>query len=137
MDIKEKIQAVNLEKEALIQKYQALKTEFQSYITDKNIPVIERWEYFREAPSELKDNLDYIWHPKSKFLQDRMDRFSDIPEIYGRGKKIEVTEFFEDLVWGSKIWMQNLSDKSLTEDDIKNALEEILEQNLEYFHFDW
>ena len=50
MDIKEKIQAVNLEKEALMQKYQALKTEFQSYISNKNIPVIERWEYFVQPP---------------------------------------------------------------------------------------
>lgn len=137
MDIKEKIKTVDLEKVAVTQKYQDLKTEFKNYITDKSIPVIDRWEFFEQAQSELKENLDYIWSPSSKFLQARLDRFNDMPEIYGRGKKIEVTDFFEDIVWGGKIWMENLADKTLKEDDIKNALEEILEQNLEYFLFDW
>lgn len=137
MDIKEEIQALNLEKEALEQKYKNLKTAFRSYITDKNISVIERWEFFVNAPSELKNNKEYIWHPNSKYLKKQLDRFSNIPEVYGRGKAIYVTDFFEDIVWESKIWMENIYDEKITEEDLKNALEEILSQNLEYFHFDW
>lgn len=137
MNIKEQIQAVNAEKLAVTQKYKNLKAGFRSYITDKSIPVVERWEFFLNAPSELKDNKEYIWHPNSKYLKARVDRFSDIPEVYGRGKAIYVNEFFEEVVWEGKIWMENVYDKKISEDDIKNALEEILSQNLEYFHFDW
>ena len=137
MDIKEQIQAINLEKDAVMQKYKNVKTAFRSYITDKSIPVIERWNFFLNAPSELKNNKDYIWHPNSKYLKKELDRFTDIPEVYGRGKAIYVTDFFTDVVFEGKIWIENVYDEKITEDDIKNALEEILAQNLEYFHFDW
>lgn len=137
MDIKEQINLVNLEKQAVMQKYANLKTAFRSYITDKNIPVVERWDYFIGAPSELKNSKDYIWHPKSEFLKNVFRKFSEIPEVYGRGKTIYLSKLFDDIIWEGEICMENVYDEKTTEEDVKNGLEEILAQNLEYFKFDW
>lgn len=137
MNLKDEILSVNAEKDAVMQKYRGLKPAFRSYVNDKSIPVVERWDFFVNAPSELKNHQNSVWHPKSKYLQKELERCSGVPESYGRGKKIEVSEFFMDVVFKGKIWMENVYDKKFTEDDIKNALEEILGLNLEYFMFDW
>lgn len=137
MDIKEQIQVINLEKDAVMQKYKNVKTAFRSYITDKNIPVLERWDFFVNAPSELKNNKDSIWNPQSKLLKHLFEKFPRIPEVYGRGKRIYMHELFDEIVWQGKIYMDNLYDEKISEDDVKNGLEEILSQNLEYFEFDW
>lgn len=137
MNLKDEILSVNAEKNAVMQKYRGLKPAFRIYVNDKSIPVLERWDFFVNAPSELKNNKDYIWHPNSKYLKKLFERFANIPEVYGRGKRIYLGELFGDIVWEGKICMENVYDEKITEDDVKNGLEEILSQNLEYFHFDW
>lgn len=137
MNLREKIYAINAEKQEIMQKYRGVKTEFRSYITDKNVPVLERWDFFVHAPSELKNNKDYLWEPQSNFLKKFFDKLSDFPEVYGRGKNIYLGELLNDIVCQGKIYMECVYVENISEDEVKNALEEILSLNLEYFVFDW
>lgn len=137
MTIKEKINAL-IKKRAQINEeiYQA-KSEYKQYITNPAIPVLERWEFFTQAPAEFKEQSRWIIRPKNSFLKSFMDNRFDAPEVYGRGKTIYVADMLDDLVYGDELNQEDYYYEEFGEDVIKQGLEELLEMNLEYFCLDW
>lgn len=137
MNIKEKIDQVTQEKEELNKKMLSLKNEYEQHITNKEIPLMERWEFYLNAPAELKNKKTSLIRPKTGFLTHVKENWFDAPECYGRGKPIYIDSLFEDLVYEGKIYLENFDLNKFDEEDIELALEELLEMNLEYFTFDW
>lgn len=137
MDIKEKITALMQRKKEIDKEIYQSKTEFKQYITNSEIPVLERWEFFTLAPREFKEQSNYIIRPNNSFLKSFMDNRFDAPEIYGRGKTIYFGDMFEDLVDGDELNEEDYYYKKFGEKVIKEGLEELLEMNLEYFCLDW
>jgi hypothetical protein len=136
--LQEKLDQLNKERVELDAKYKQLKGEYTKFINDKNVPLMERWTFFVNAPAEMKGRHDWLLRPSSKFLKWVMEHWFDAPEVYGRGKPIYVAELFEDLVNNGKIHMGNVYlDDGLTQGDVEAGLEELLRTNLEYFTYDW
>lgn len=70
-------------------------------------------------------------------MQYILDNWFDAPEIYGRGKKIETKNLFENIFKDESL---NYNENQHSEGDIKlykEAMEDILEQNCGSFCFDW
>jgi hypothetical protein len=139
MHILEKMSDYHKEKNALEAKAEKIKSEFKEYISDKSIPLVERWNFFANAGDEFKEHSDWIIRANSVGLKYVMDNWFDAPEIYGRGKRIDVVECFEDCVCDGELNADGFGDldeeeaiKCLTE-----ALEEILERNQGSFCIDW
>lgn len=137
MNIQEKINQLNKEKNELENKYKQLKSEYLQYITDKKIPVLERWEFFISAPSEMKEQNRWLIRPSTKFMKYVVENWFNAPECYGRGKPIYIADLFGDIVWKGKIYMENVYVDYMTQEDVEKGLEELLSLNLEYFTFDW
>jgi hypothetical protein len=140
MHILEKMNEYQKEKNALETKASKLKSEFREHITDKSTPLVERWEFFADAGDEFKEHSDWIIQPNSVGLKYVKDNWFDAPEVYGRGKRIDVAECFEDCVHGGELHPESFSykmDKDEAEKCLTEALEEILEKNLGSFCIDW
>lgn len=137
MNIQEKIEQLNKEKNELENKYRQLKSEYIQYITNKEIPLMTRWEFFISAPAEMKEQNRWLIRPKTGFLTYVKENWFDAPEIYGRGKKIYIDSLFEELIYEGKINLEGFDLDQFDEEDVELALEELLQMNLEYFTFDW
>lgn len=140
MHILEKMNQYQEEKNALEAKASKLKSDFREYIADKSIPLVERWEFFCEAGDEFKNHSDWIITAKSVGLKYVMDNWFDAPEIYGRGKRVDLTERFQDCVDGGELCPENFAykmDKEEAEKCLIEALEEILDKNIGSFCIDW
>lgn len=137
MSLVEKIDQISKEKAILNEKILNLKTEYKQYITNKDIPLMVRWDFYLEAPVELKEQNRWLIRPQTKFLQYVKENWFDAPECYGRGKQIYIDELFQDIVYEGKIYLENLYEQDITQEDVENGLEELLQMNLEYFTFDW
>lgn len=137
MNIQEKLNQLNKEKNELENKYSQLKSEYHQYITDKKFPLMTRWEFFISAPSEMKEQSRWIIRGKTGFLSYVLDNWFDAPEVYGRGKQIYIDTLFEELIYEGKINLEGFDLDQFDEEDVELALEELLQMNLEYFTFDW
>lgn len=58
MNIQQKIEQINQKENQLRIDRLSVKTEFIAFIQDKNIPLVERWKTFINAPDDLSDQLD-------------------------------------------------------------------------------
>lgn len=133
MDILEKFEAYHKDKQALEAKANKLKSDFREYISDKSIPLVERWQFFINTGDEFKEHSRWIIRPNSTGLKYVIDNWFDAPEVYGRGKRIDIAECFEDCVDAEEIYPENFSgsmDKEEAEKCLTEALEEILEKNI-------
>lgn len=92
------------------------KEAFEAYITDKSIPLDLRWSLWLDAPSELKNNQSDIHHWKS------VDEDLQFGGWFSRYQTLSTVDMLE-MVEG--------------EDDREAFKEEILENNLESYCFDW
>lgn len=139
MELDEKIKDYLEQKNQLQKSANILKIEFTKYITNKNIPLLERWGYYIKAPNDVKYIKTDLISPKSKFLQQHFRHRFDAPEVYGRGKRIYINDIFGDLVWKGQINLEeyNYKNPGLTEEEVFEGMEELLEENLDYFTFDW
>lgn len=140
MTLQEKIQAYNQAKKDLEKQAKALQGEFQKYIVDKNIPLVERWEFFVNADDNFKNHKDWIYSAKGQGMKYVMDNWFNAPEVYGRGKTIDVGSLFGDCVHNGNLYPENFAYKMQKEDAqeyLESALEEILKENLGSFCFDW
>ena len=140
MHILEKMNEYQKEKNTLESKASKLKSEFREHITDKSIPLVERWEFFADAGDEFKEHSDWIIRANSVGLKYVMDNWFDAPEVYGRGKRIDVVECFEECVYEGELHVDNFGydgDDEEAEKCLTEALEEILERNLGSFCIDW
>jgi hypothetical protein len=139
MNILDKMNDYHKEKNALESKVEKIKLEFKEYIANKSIPLVERWKFFANAGDEFKEHSDWIIQANSVGLKYVMDNWFDAPEIYGRGKRIDVVECFEDCFNDGELNADRFS-KFDEEEAIKcltEALEEILERNQGSFCIDW
>ena len=140
MTLQEKIQVYNRTKQDLNQQAQVIKKEFEQYIKDKNISLVDRWEFFVNADDGFKNHKSSIYRANSEGMQHVMDNWFDAPEVYGRGKKIDVSDIFCDCVHNGNIYPENFDYKMPKEDAqelLEEALEEVLEHNLGSFCYDW
>lgn len=149
MDIQEKITAYR-EKDAALQKEaRQLKTEFEIYLQDKSISLLERWNSFVRAHADLKNHKTSLLNAKSEALQHIMEHWFDASEVYGRGKIIEVAPLMRDFVDKKGFYPMNLYYEITDNEDeeeqnlvqgqklLEEMLEEILEKNIGSFTFDW
>lgn len=85
MNINEKMQEYLKHKQQWETVLHSMEKLFENYITDKNIPVLERWNYYLNAPSELKEDCNGLIVPNSRFLKEFLDIDFEESE-YGKGK---------------------------------------------------
>ena len=140
MTLQEKIQAYNQAKKDLEKQAKDLKSDFEKYLVNKNIPLVERWEFFVNSDEGFKNHKRSIHRANSEGMQYVMDNWFNAPEVYGRGKRIDVADLFGDCVHNGNIYPENFSYKMQKEDAqelLEEALEEILNNNLGSFCFDW
>lgn len=136
-DILERLNDLKTKKIELQNEANKIRTDFESYITNQDIPLSERWSLFVKSPDELNYHEDYLIDASSEGLQYILDNWFDAPEIYGRGKKIETKNLFENIFKDESL---NYNENQHSEGDIKlykEAMEDILEQNCGSFCFDW
>jgi len=136
-DILERINDLNRKKQELQKESDKLKREFSSYISNKDIPLHQRWKTFCKAPDELSNHERYLINARTKGLQYIKDNWFDAPEVYGRGKKISTKEMFDRVFSTHDL---KYSKQDYTEKEIalyKEAMEDVLSQNCASFCFDW
>ena len=119
----------------IIQAHTDLQSDYWTYITDKSIPVMDRWEVYVEAPKELKEHDDYIVEFNSPFLQLLFDVDNGYLE---RGQHIYIHDRICHIIYDGIIDLErNNLQYEYTEADVHEAMEELLLKNLSYFTFDW
>lgn len=143
MQLQEKINQVENENKAVKKKFSGLKNEFSQYITNKDISVSDRWNFFINAPSKLKNSFSGVATFNSKILKNYMQNFLNGPGS-PRGEKIVMEEVLEDYAHPDitseeldYLAENYLGCDNLTKEDVEEAMEEVLSKNLEYFTYDW
>lgn len=108
--------------------------EMERYITNKSLPLTERWEFFMNAPASLKNHLPSIYTPRSKSFE------SLIAEILESDRR-RSTYDTSDMLEGVAEPFQDNPDTHFWWDEKKyrvaDALEEVLAKNLGSFVLDW
>lgn len=104
------------------------KEDFFKYITNKEVPLSERWELFTQAPSYLKEHSGMMEHFQ---VLDNLgiDYFDEM--YYEKYERIETYSLAE------RLEEELLGEKGLTQEKIDEVKEQILEQNLGSFDLDW
>jgi hypothetical protein len=112
-----------------------LQSDYWAYITDKSMPLMDRWEVYVEAPKELKENYNYIVDFNSPLLQSLFDVHNDNLEL---GQHIYIHDRVCHIIYDGVIDLEgNDLQYEYTEADVHEAMEELLLKNLSYFTFDW
>lgn len=150
-ELMDSVVSLQKEKIKLENQISSRKNEFANLISDRSISFFDRWHAFAAAPAELKNHLDYLPRPRGAALQKEIDKMVGIPECYGRGKRIDVMDFFWDAysVEEKKFYPGGYDHKCkleaashYIESEVKDLpmfrlMEEILQANLGSFCFDW
>lgn len=129
------------ETEAQIKKEASkLKSDFEDFISNKSVPLLERWELFSNTDDSLKNNYQWLIQGKRSGLKYVMDHwFNDFGQ-HGKGKVINISELLEELAYRGE-FHPDCFDNNLPEDEalslLKETLEEVLERNLGSFVYDW
>lgn len=135
------------EMQSKIAQYQQLlgeiKKDYQAVIIDKSIPLDERWEFFKNAPSDLKRNSPYGFNPKA--LGNNWNWYSDYD--VERYQTVDLFDFVSELEEDSEVDLEEGDMEYLyyhTEKILKknpNAVaelkEEMMQFNISSFTFDW
>lgn len=120
---------------AITKAHENLQADYRLYITDKSIPLMDRWEVYVKAPDELKEHDDYIVEFDSPFLQVLFD-VSD--GCLDRHDTIYIHDKICHIIYDGIIDLEgNDLQYEYTEADVREAMEELLLMNLSYFTFDW
>lgn len=110
------------------------KAEFTAYITNRSLPVLERWKVFSNAPIELRRYKPTIPHFESEYLCLVERHFSEngkyviidiINEFNYRWINLDTNELMPDRYFD---W---------EEENLEEGLEEILSMNLGSYKIDW
>lgn len=143
MSIKAKLKELDKEQNALDKKYTKVEQKYKQYITNKDIPVLERWEFFINASSKLKNSFSGVATFNSKLLQGYMQSFENGPGS-PRGEKIVMEDVLADYAHPDitqeeldYLAENYLGCDTLTKEDVEEAIEEVLSKNLESFTYDW
>lgn len=122
-------------------KIQSIKEEYIKYITNKDIPLEERWSTFINAPQELKEHDTY--GPKFKNIPNDFVMYEG-PIHADRGYTINIKDMFEEIEEvlseiksGTYEPIYKWHIKSYEKLDVNALKEEILEKNIGSFDYDW
>jgi len=109
-----------------------LKDRFLAFISDKSVPLDERWEAFKEAPSEFLYQQSWMYHFKSEALlpEKEIEWYEGGDESFyvERHQTVYMIDFLDDWV---------LDKESFTPEIIAAFKEEVLENAMESFEYDW
>lgn len=136
-DILARLKELKDKKAELERELAKIQKDFEVYISDKSIPLGERWAIFSKSPDELNEHNEYFIQANTAGLQYILDNWFDAPEVYGRGKRIKTKDLFEDTFKDSKL---EYNPEHHDEKEIafyKEAMEDILSQNCGSFCYDW
>lgn len=93
-----------------------------------------RGDFYIQAPVELKEQNRWLIRPQTKFLKYVKENWFDAPECQW-SKQIYIDELFEEVIWEGKIYMENLYAQNMTQTDVENGLEELLQNEFnKIFH---
>lgn len=124
MHILEKIQLAEAE-------YKKVAAEYSRYITDKSIPLWDRWETYMNAPDGMKYKKDYIVKFNHEILKQ-------LYKGHSRYITINICAGIVDIVHNGIIYLDNLYvDGEFSDQDVMDAMEELLECNISTFINDW
>ena len=136
-DLLDRIKKLKKKKAEVKKEAKKIKDDFVSYIIDQNIPLAERWDFFRKAPDELSFQDSSIMDAQSEGLRYVLDNWFTIKEIYGRGKEIDTKSLFQFVFDDADL---NYDSTQHSKEKIalcKEAMEEILSENCSSFCLDW
>jgi hypothetical protein len=120
---------------AIVKAHKDLQADYWNYITDKSVPLMDRWEVYVRAPDELKEHDDYIVEFDSPFLQSLFDVADG---CLGRHDTIYIHDKICHIIYDGIIDLYgNDLQYEYTEADVHEAMEELLECNLLSFINDW
>ena len=132
-----------LRKAVLEKELPELRRAFETYIVDKSIPLKIRWNAFQDAPDEFKDHTDWMIDDNNVGFEYIRENWFDAPEIYGRGKRINLAEKIDDRCSFNADGMVDAEDgfqayRGQTPAQLaESAMEEVLRLNLGSFCWDW
>lgn len=149
--LRDHFERINLKKEELKNQVSELKKDFEEYITNPVHTLELRWQMFLDAPDELSNIDDSIYHGLNfvKMKNSEYDTwFRHKFEDYNRGCEISLTEIYEDIegVYTSikdgtapEYIRKNYEDAIFTKDPdmLTKIKEQLLKDNIKSFVFDW
>lgn len=99
------------------------KIHFEKYISDRTIPLQERWEFWENAPDYLKNHAKWIL-PRGNPLREALDC-----NMRHRYEKVDLSWLAED-----ELEYNDKTDEHIWESEL---LEEVLKQNIATVIWDW
>lgn len=135
-DLLDRIKELKKKKSEVKKEAKKIKEDFENYITDQNIPLSERWDFFGKAPEDLSFQNSSIMAAESEGLIYVLDNFFTPRELYGRGQQIDTKSLFQFVFDDSDL---NYDSSKHSEKKIalcKEAMEEILSENCSSFCLD-
>lgn len=148
MNTIDKILDYNQRENSFKQEALDMKKEFENYITDKSIPILERWNVFINSSDNLKNNLSAMVKFNHVRLQAMIENsmHSNRRGMQHTMKKIMSNFVEDDEIQGYRFCDPDFEydEDELTEEDfqkfnqeLEQALEEILSKNIASFVYDW
>ena len=148
MNIIDKISDYHQKENDLKQEALNIKKEFEIYIKDKSIPIIDRWNFFIHASDNLKNQSQWMVKFNHVRLQTMIENRMHNNR---RGMQHFMAKIMESFVEDNKLQgylfcdpdFEYDEDELTTEDfqkfdkELESALHEILEKNISSFRFDW
>lgn len=108
--------------------------DFESVIRDKSIPLTKRFNLFTEAPAEFRGNHDYLWQPEAlKSLGRHPWEYFAFCERY---RYIDLVEIINDNYDLSSADEDQFGEK-VTRQLVEELVEEMLQNNIGGFTYDW
>ena len=118
----------------------ALGREYRAFIADKSIPLEERWAAYLSAPSNMKREDSYTTHFRTLDGDFFMYDGTYHCERHQTVELAEVVTYIEEELESMEADPQWYSDRQMAEIravDLTLFKEEILEQNVHSFKYDW
>ena len=115
-----------------------IKTDLLSFITDKKVPLEERWNFFVSVSKQFKEHSDYLVNFSTIKKYVRNFNWNDSFEQWNRGHIVQT----EDIIIAIEEMQypeceDKLSKAFNTIERINELQEEILVRNIGSFVFDW
>lgn len=117
-----------------------MRQQFTTVITDKSIPLNERWELFKKAPTELKETT--CWVVNFNTLNEAEGGHVSWYDMFGvdRHQTVEMLDIIERLEEIIEYGQTKIKAKQFFIDNpakLDDLKEEILSMNLQSFVYDW
>lgn len=117
----------------------ALLAEFQAYITNRDIPLVEHWLVFFNADPIFRVQSHGLPHFKTDGMKETYDHNLSNCDHYGKGAVVELMKdmnrnYFKNDKGTIKL---NLHGGYMEEDEVVDGIEEVLSLRLESYRHDW